>query len=116
MKVTCIYTDAHGKSAFGERDLPLTDKGQFGRFSELQAAPGILFREVDASYDSGWHCAPNPLYLIILSGTVEIVTGGGEARRFGPGAVVRAEDREGEGHLTRAVGGEPVRCIVVNLT
>lgn len=115
MKVTRIYTAAHGKSAFGEIDLPLTDKGRFGRFSELQAAPGILLREMDASYDSGWHCPPNPLYLIILSGSVEIVTGSGETRRFGAGAVVRAEDREGEGHLTRAVGG-PVRCIVVNLT
>lgn len=116
MKIVVIRNRPDGKSGFFDEDLPLTDKGRFGRFSDLQAAPGVLFREMDADYDSGWHCVPNPLYLVILGGEIEIEAGSGEIRRFGAGTILRPEDDSGEGHRTRGVGGGIVSTVVVNLT
>lgn len=49
----------------------------------------------------------------MLDGAIEIETGRGEVRVFGPGAVILAMDLAGRGHSTRAVGGRPVRSIVV---
>jgi hypothetical protein len=115
MKIVTIDVDAGGKSRFKDETLPMTDKGRFGRFSDLQPAPGVLFRESDADYDSGWHTVPNPLYLIILGGKIEITVGTGEKRVFGPGSIIRATDATGEGHSTRSVSSEPIRSVLVNL-
>ena len=115
MKIVKISAGADGKSYFEDEPLTLTDKGKFGRFSDLQPAPGILFRESDANYDSGWHVVPNPVYLIFLGGKVEITVGTGEKRVFGPGSVVHATDMTGGGHTTRSISDEPIRSVLVNL-
>jgi hypothetical protein len=114
MHIVRISNNGDGESFFSEATLDMAQKGHFGRFSALQAAPGILFRESDASYDSGWHVVPNRLYLIILKGSIEITTGAGATRRFAPGSVILAEDTEGAGHRTRAVEGG-FTSILVNL-
>lgn len=116
MKIVRIASGADGKSFFSDAQLVLEPKGHYGRFSELQSAPGILFRESDAGYDSGWHTAPNPLYLIILEGDIEITVGNGEKRRFGAGSVIHAVDTQGEGHRTQAIGDRGFHSILVNLT
>ncbi len=116
MKIVLIRDRGDGKSSFFDEELTLTDKGRFGRFSDLQEAPGVLFREMDPDYDSGWHCVPNPLYLVILRGEIEIEVGSGEVRRFGPGTILRPEDDSGEGHRTRGLGGQIISTVVVNLT
>jgi hypothetical protein len=116
MKIVVIRNRPDGKSSFCDEELMLADKGRFGRFSDLQEAPGVLFREMDADYDSGWHCVPHPLYLVILAGEIEIEAGSGEVRRFGAGAILRPEDDNGEGHRTRGVGGRIISTVVVNLT
>jgi hypothetical protein len=115
MKIVMIASDAAGNSYFKDETVKLTDKGKFGRFSELQPAPGILFREAGADYNSGWHAVPNPVYLIILDGKIEIEVGTGEKRVFGPGSVIHAVDTAGKGHITYSVSDEPVRSILVNL-
>lgn len=115
MKLVIIRNRPDGKSTFVDQEMPLFDKGRFGRFSDLQAAPGILFREMDADYDSGWHCVPNPLYLVILGGEIEVEAGSGEVRRFGAGSILRPEDVSGAGHRTRGVSGTTISTIVVNL-
>lgn len=115
MKITRIYARGDGNSAFEDQEVVLTDKGKFGLMSDLQAAPGIIFREVAADYDSGWHLVPGRLYLVILEGQLGIQTGDGAERRFGPGAVILAEDIAGTGHRTRALAGQGVRSILVTL-
>jgi hypothetical protein len=114
MHIVRISNNGDGQSCFSETTLAMAQKGNFGRFSALQEAPGILFRQSDAGYDSGWHVVPNRLYLIILEGSIEITTGAGVTRRFAPGAVILAEDTEGAGHRTRAVEGG-FTSILVNL-
>jgi len=115
MKITRIVARADGQSAFEDQEVTLADKGKFGFMSDLQAAPGIIFREVAADYDSGWHQVPGRLYLVILEGQLGIQTGDGAERRFGPGAVILAEDTAGSGHRTKALAGQGVRSILVTL-
>lgn len=58
---------------------------------------------------------PKRQYGITLSGHVEIETGDGTIRRFGPGDVMLAEDTTGRGHLTRVVGGHTRHCVFIPL-
>ncbi|MCG2633595.1 MAG: cupin domain-containing protein [Gammaproteobacteria bacterium] len=115
MRVTHIYSDGDGCSCLGHKQIELLPQGQYGHFSELQAGPGIQFREAPADYDSGWHTVPHALYLIILSGRLQIETGDGQTRSLGPGDVILAEDTDGQGHHTVAVGGQPVHSVMVPL-
>ena len=115
MHITRLYADAAGVSHFADLDLPLDDSGPIGRLSQRQAASGVIFRETDPDYDYDWHTAPQRQFIIMLSGTVEIEAGDGEVRRFGPGAVLLAEDTSGRGHRSRTVDGQPRQSIFVTL-
>ena len=115
MNLVKISAGPDGKSFFEDTPITLTDKGKFGRFSDLQVVPGFMFRESGADYASGWHVVPNPVYLIFLGGQVEITVGTGEKRVFGAGSVVYADGMAGEGHSTRSVSSNPVQSILVNL-
>ena len=53
--------------------------------------------------------------MITLAGQVEIETGDGTIRRFGPGDVMLAEDTAGHGHITRVVGGQPRHYVFIPL-
>ncbi len=46
---------------------------------------------------------------------MEIESGTGEKRLLGPGSILLAEDRTGQGHISRNVGGEPRTCLFVHL-
>jgi len=49
------------------------------------------------------HPSPRRLLFVYLEGTSEITAGDGEARLFGPGSVLLAEDTWGSGHSSRVV-------------
>jgi hypothetical protein len=106
MKIVRLYTGTDNESHFEEIDVQLNLHGRF-EASELQPAHGILFRRAPATYLSNFHTAPRRQYVITLAGQVEIETGDGTIRRFGPGDVMLAEDTTGRGHITRVVGGRP---------
>ena len=53
--------------------------------------------------------------MINLDAAVEIETGDGTKRTLGPGEVLLAEDTTGQGHISRAVDGQPRRSIFVTL-
>ena len=62
---------------------------------------------------SDWHNAPRRQYAIFLSGgQMEVVTGDGTTRRFGPGEAVLFEDLTGQRHTSRSVGGDRLTVIV----
>ncbi len=95
--------------------MALEEKGALGRISSLWPGKGILFREVDGDYALDFHNAPRRQLVINLSGSVDIEVGDGTVRRIGPGEILLAEDTTGQGHISRAVGGEPRRCLFVPL-
>lgn len=100
-KIVRIYSDSNGDSHFEELSVPLKGDGMVGRLSETIAAKGIIFREVDPSYDWDFHPAPQRQYIVLLDGEIEIETSLGEKRKFKSGEVLLAEDTTGKGHRTK---------------
>jgi hypothetical protein len=115
MKITRLYTDPNGESRFEDMDIALEDAGEIGRLSTLIPATGVIFRETDPDYDYDWHPAPRRQFIVMLQGTVEIETGDGARRRFGPGDILLAEDTTGRGHRSRTVDNQVRKTIFVTL-
>ena len=114
MKIVRLYTGTDNESHFEEVEVDLNLHGHF-EASALQPAHGIIFRRAPATHLSNYHTAPKRQYVITLAGQVEIETGDGTIRRFGPGDVMLAEDTTGHGHITRVVGGQPRHYVFIPL-
>ncbi len=115
MQVTRLYTGNDGEAHFEDIEIPLSDAGDIGLLSEMEAATGIIFRETGPDYNYDWHNAPRRQYIIILEGEVDIEIGDGTIRRFGPGDILLVEDTTGRGHISRAVDNKPRKSIFVTL-
>ena len=112
-----LYTGDDGRSHVEDVEP------SFGPSAELtgamEAPPlravSIIFRSSPAGHFQDFHIAPRRQYTITLSGEIEIGTGDGTLRRFGPGDVLLADDLTGEGHTTRVVSSETRFYIIVPL-
>ena len=114
MKIARLYTGADNESHFEDIDVEMKLQG-IDEVSALQPAHGIQFRSAPLSHRSSYHTVPRRQYVITLSGEVEIETGDGPVRRFGPGDVMLAEDTTGRGHITRVVGNQPRHYVFIPL-
>lgn len=112
MRITRIYTGGDGQSHFEDIDAP-TGAGPTGRSADFPAL-SVGLRESDGARNMDFHPAPRRQLVITLAGRLEIETGGGEVREFGPGDVFLADDTSGQGHILRDTGG-PHRGVVVPL-
>ncbi|HXJ81081.1 MAG TPA: hypothetical protein VMS64_20680 [Candidatus Methylomirabilis sp.] len=115
MAIIRIYTGSDGKSHFEDiapRWEPLGDKSER---AELISGSGIMMRRFDPTRSNPWHHAPGRAAVFTLSGAVDIEIGDGTVRRLGPGDILIAEDRTGQGHVTREVGPEARVSIFVPL-
>jgi hypothetical protein len=115
MNVVRIFTGPDGQSHFEDITLDLEDMGMAGRISAPWGARAVQFREVEGTYLLDFHRAPRRQLVVNLTGSVEIETGSGEKRVFGPGSILLADDRTGQGHISRDVGGEARTCLFVHL-
>ena len=75
----------------------------------------VLFRRAPADHLNDFHPAPKRQYVITLSGEVEIETGDGMVKRFGPGDIMLADDTSGRGHITRVIGNKPRTYVMIPL-
>jgi hypothetical protein len=114
MKIVRLYTGTDNESHFEDIEVELNNIGHI-QASALQPAQGVLFRRAPANHLSTYHPVPRRQYVITLCGQVEIETGDGTIRRFGPGDVMLAEDTTGRGHITRVVGGQPRHYVFIPL-
>lgn len=114
-QVTRVYSDNNGDSRLEDIQIPLTEAGTIGRLSDIIPASGIIFREVDPTYDWNFHTAPERQYIILLDGEIEIETSLGEKRIFGAGEVLLVEDTAGKGHKTRNLQYEKRKSIFITL-
>lgn len=99
--VTRVYSDSNGDSHFEDIEIKLKDAGNVGRLSDVLPAKGVVFREVEPSYDWDFHTAPQKQYIVLLDGAIEIETSLGDKRTFKAGDVLLVEDTTGKGHKTR---------------
>jgi hypothetical protein len=110
-----VFTGPDGQSHFEDVEIDLVDAGGAGRISPRWPGGGVQFREVAGDYLLDYHVAPRRQLVVNLTGSVEIETGTGATRVFGPGSILLAEDTTGQGHISRNVGGEPRTCLFVHL-
>lgn len=78
-------------------------------------AGAVAFVSVPSGEVADWHRAPRRQFAFILTGRLQVQVSDGEVRTFTPGDVVLLEDTEGEGHLSRSVGGEALHFVGVSL-
>ena len=113
--VTRIYSDAEGESHFEDNAIPMERSGEIGSLSETFPAKGVIFREVESSYDYDFHNAPQKQYIVLLDGEIEIETSLGEKRRFKAGEILLVEDTTGKGHKTKNTHSVKRRSIFIIL-
>lgn len=75
----------------------------------------IHFKETPPHSSLDWHEAPEPQYVITLSGTLEFTTRDGEKFMLRPGDVLVATDDVGSGHKWRLIDDQPWRRAYVVL-
>jgi quercetin dioxygenase-like cupin family protein len=113
MKVHHLYPDANGESHFEDLEIEWVEQSKASKLSKRFPANGIIFREVEPSYDLDWHPAPRRQYIINLTGAVQLTASDGESRVIRAGEVVLVEDVTGKGHLSKAIGNELRLCIFI---
>ena len=113
MKIHRLYADDKGESHFQDVEVEFTEATRGGKLSPRLPATGIIFRQVQPSYDLDWHPAPRRQYIINLDAGVQITASDGESRVIAAGEVILVEDTTGKGHLSKAVDGKLRHCIFV---
>ena len=81
--------------------------------SEKLATTSVEIVTLPAGFDWGNHPSSRRLFMVVLSGTVEVMLPSGESRRFEPGSAFVSEDFD-SGHASRTVGG-PADLVWVTL-
>jgi redox-sensitive bicupin YhaK (pirin superfamily) len=113
-RLTRIATDAAGGTTFQDDEFPLDASGGAMFTGTVPAASAVVYVRHD-EWDSAAHPAPNPAprrqWVVVLRGAVEVEVTDGSRRIFRPGDLLRAEDTEGVGHITRPVGNPPVEAL-----
>ena len=115
VRVTRLYTGADQQSHFEDFDVALDDHGLIGHLSARHPVTSLIFRHTGGDYDYQWHNAPERQYIVILAGGLDVEIGDGSRRVFGPGDILLAEDTTGQGHISRAVNGEPRRSLFITI-
>jgi hypothetical protein len=90
-----LYAGDDGKSRFEDLDQRQSSR----HFLNTLPAKALVFKN-DLNRDDlhGFHNAPRRQWCITLAGSVDIGTGDGTVKTFGPGDVFLAEDVAGQGH------------------
>lgn len=91
-----LYTGEDAQSHMETYDVP-----------DVMPVVEMVFRKHEPGSFIDWHPAPRRQFIITLEGEVEIGLGDGSIYKLGPGDVMLAEDLDGQGHTTRAVGDVP---------
>jgi quercetin dioxygenase-like cupin family protein len=115
MAIIRIHAGPDGQSHFEEIEPRWEPLGDRSERAELIPGSGIVMRRFEATRTNPWHHAPGRYAVFTLSGAVDIEIGDGTVRRLGPGDILIAEDRTGQGHATREVGPAPRVSIFVPL-
>ena len=107
ISVTRIYTGDDGRTHAEEYEIPLARRGQSAtELAEPMPVTSLQFRRTSPDYYLDFHNAPRRQYVITLAGESEVELGDGSKIRLYPGHILLAEDLDGQGHISRAIGSE----------
>jgi hypothetical protein len=94
---TVLYTGADGRARWREEAVPLSEGSPASRLSRLFDARAYQLRRSPVGFRSDWHCTPQPQWVFILEGEMEIGLPDGTTRVFGPGQHFYSADTLPEG-------------------
>jgi hypothetical protein len=80
-----LYTGADGRARFREQPVALREGTPQARLSAIHPATGYQLRRSPIGFRSEFHCTPQPQWLFILGGEMEIGLQDGSSRRFRAG-------------------------------
>lgn len=117
-----LFTDTDGRARFRSESIPLGEGSPQAMLSELFASGGYQLRHSPVGFRSQFHCTPNPQWVFILGGQMEIGLQGGESRVFGPGQHFYSADvlpagatfdAQLHGHWSAQAGSDPLVTLFV---
>lgn len=108
-----LYTGKDNHSYLKEAERTL-NPAKIGSVTGSVAVSNVFFGK-GAAETQDWHNAPQRLFIIILSGIMQIETSSGQIKDFKAGDVLLAEDLTGRGHITRALNKQPVQYLAMML-
>lgn len=106
IKITRLFSDAQGETHFEDTEIPLTDGGKIGLYSNFLESTGVEFRVSPQNYIMDFHNSPRKQYIIIIKGGVEMETSLGDIRQFQAGDIILIEDTHGKGHKSRSINNQ----------
>ena len=80
-----LYTDRDGRAKWREETIARGEGNPQSLLSKIFAATGYQLRYSPVGFRSQWHCTPQPQWVFILAGEMEIGLQDGSTRRFLPG-------------------------------
>jgi hypothetical protein len=119
-----LYTDVDGRAKFREEPVPLPDGTPQAMLSKIFSSGGFQFRHSPVGFRSEFHCTPNPQWVVILSGEMEIGLQDGSTRVFKAGQHFFANDtlppgatfnQALHGHWSRQRGDQPLVTLFVKV-
>lgn len=113
-RFTRIVTDAAGGSSFQDDEFSLdAPPGLTGMLTGTipAASAAVYVRHEIFDFPPAPRPAPRRQWVVVLRGAVEVVVTDGSRRTFEPGDLLRAEDTDGTGHVTRPVGDPPLEAL-----
>ena len=80
-----LYTDRDGRAKWREQALELPEGNPQAMLSRVLPSTGYQLRHSPLGFRSQWHCTPQPQWVFILGGEMEIGLQDGSSRLFKPG-------------------------------
>ena len=114
MKITNIYLDDHGHSYFGEAELAQTGNARRISAKRQDVEYWQMSKTLPGHYVD-FKPVPEPRFIAVLSGRMELTVSNGEKRYFSRGDMFLLQDTSGQGHCTRVLGFEPCRTLIIAL-
>jgi hypothetical protein len=91
-----LFTDRDGRAKWREEEIALPEGTPQARLSPVLPAAGCQLRHSPVGFRSTWHCTPQPQWVFILGGEMEIGLREG-SRLFRPGEHFFSADTLPEG-------------------
>ena len=122
-KVTLYTDESDGRSKFRDENLEMVESGVIGFLSNIYGATGYQLRHSPVGYGNTFHSTMEPQWVFVLSGVMQIELRDGTVRDFKAGESFFSADtppkadfpEEVVGHISREVGGEPLRTLFVKV-
>ena len=80
-----LYTDRDGRARWREEAISLAEGTPQAMLSRVFPAGGYQLRQSPVGFRSQWHCTPQPQWVFILAGEMEIGLQDASTRLFKPG-------------------------------